>query len=163
MGAPAARSKLRVSGRAGVGNDVADIAHPGEEHEQALEPEPEPAPSPEAFAPAAAPAPVQAAPAAPVKKQADWFDEALADLDPFGVPKAAAAPVAPAPSAPPAHPPLQDNIGLDKPQPTVIGRYSAGGTDYVMYSDGSIEAENESGVLRFPSMAALKDFIEKKS
>ena len=42
----------------------------------------------------------------------------------------------------------------------VIGRYDSEGTSYVMYSDGSIEAQSEAGVYRFGSMAELKAFIE---
>ena len=42
----------------------------------------------------------------------------------------------------------------------VIGRYDSDGTSYVMYSDGSIEAQSEAGVYRFSSMAELKAFIE---
>ena len=42
----------------------------------------------------------------------------------------------------------------------VIGRYEADGTSYVMYSDGSIEAQSDAGVYRFGSMAELKAFIE---
>ena len=43
---------------------------------------------------------------------------------------------------------------------SVIGRYDSDGTSYVMYSDGSIEAQSEAGVFRFNSMAELKAFIE---
>ena len=42
----------------------------------------------------------------------------------------------------------------------MIGRYDSDGTSYVMYSDGSIEAQSETGVFRFNSMAELKAFIE---
>ena len=42
----------------------------------------------------------------------------------------------------------------------VIGRYEAEGTSYIMYADGSIEAQSEAGVYRFASMAELKSFIE---
>ena len=42
----------------------------------------------------------------------------------------------------------------------VIGRYESEGTSYVMYADGSIEAQSEAGVYRFASMAELKSFIE---
>ena len=87
--------------------------------------------------------------------------------EPAAPPPVVEAPAAPAdaPASTPARPPepTPQNIGLDKPQPTEIGRYASAGTTYVMYSDGSIEAENESGVLRFPSMAALKAYIERKS
>ena len=46
------------------------------------------------------------------------------------------------------------------PTSPVIGRYDAEGTSYVMYADGSIEAQSEAGVYRFTSMAELKGFIE---
>lgn len=42
----------------------------------------------------------------------------------------------------------------------VIGRYAADGTSYVMYADGSIEAQSDAGVYRFNSMTELKAFIE---
>ena len=37
------------------------------------------------------------------------------------------------------------------------------GTTYVMFSDGSIEAQSEQGVYRFGSMAELKAFFEDQS
>jgi hypothetical protein len=45
----------------------------------------------------------------------------------------------------------------------VIGRYEADGTSYVMYADGSIEAQSEAGIYRFNSMSELKEFIENAS
>lgn len=57
----------------------------------------------------------------------------------------------PAPAPPPASQP---------PTSAVIGRYEADGTSYVMYADGSIEAQSSAGVYRFSSMAELKSFIE---
>lgn len=44
--------------------------------------------------------------------------------------------------------------------PAVIGRYETEGTVYVMYADGSIDAETATGVYRFDSLAALKEHIE---
>jgi hypothetical protein len=43
--------------------------------------------------------------------------------------------------------------------PTVIGTYNSGGNAYVMYSDGSIEAETPGGRYRFHSLDELKEFI----
>lgn len=43
--------------------------------------------------------------------------------------------------------------------PTVVGTYDSGGNHYVMFSDGSIEAETPNGVFRFASLDELKDFI----
>ena len=81
-------------------------------------------------APSASPAPVEAVAAA---------DSAL--------PAAEAA--APAPE------PVQEGA-----QPAVeIGRYASGGNSYVMFSDGSIEAETPNGRFRFDSLDQLKHFI----
>jgi hypothetical protein len=45
-------------------------------------------------------------------------------------------------------------------EPAVIGRYDAEGTCYIMFADGSIEAQSEQGVARFRSMADLKAYFE---
>jgi len=42
---------------------------------------------------------------------------------------------------------------------TVIGTYNSGDNRYVMFSDGSIEAETPDGVFRFNSLDELKEFI----
>lgn len=42
---------------------------------------------------------------------------------------------------------------------TVVGTYNSGGNFYIMYSDGSIEAETPAGKFRFISLDELKDFI----
>lgn len=44
-------------------------------------------------------------------------------------------------------------------KPTVVGTYDSGGNHYVMFSDGSIEADTPNGVFRFGSLDELKDFI----
>lgn len=43
---------------------------------------------------------------------------------------------------------------------SVVGTYAAGESTYVMYSDGTIEAEMGGSRYRFPSMAALRHFVE---
>jgi len=43
--------------------------------------------------------------------------------------------------------------------PSVIGSYNSGDNRYVMYSDGSIEAETPQGMFRFRSLDELKEFI----
>lgn len=48
---------------------------------------------------------------------------------------------------------------VDAPSPTVVGTYSSGGNTYVMYSDGSIQAETPTGRFRFDSLDELKAFI----
>jgi hypothetical protein len=47
----------------------------------------------------------------------------------------------------------------EPPAPAVIGTYNSGGNSYVMFSDGSIEADTPSGRFRFASLDELKDFI----
>ena len=80
---------------------------------------------------------------------------------------AAAALPAPAPAAPaPASPPLPDpppRAPVSAPEPAVIGRYNAGGAAYIMFSDGTIEAETAGGTFRFSSMNELREFIEARS
>ena len=75
-------------------------------------------------------------------------------IPPSSAPPVEAAPPTPKPAVfePPAH----------VPAPTEVGRYNAGGATYVMFSDGSIEAETETGAYRFASMAELRDYIEQR-
>jgi hypothetical protein len=49
--------------------------------------------------------------------------------------------------------------GEPGPAPTIVGSYNAGDNRYVMYSDGSIEADTPRGVFRFGSLDELKQFI----
>jgi len=42
----------------------------------------------------------------------------------------------------------------------IVGSYESGGTSYVMYADGSIDAQSERGAFRFNSMAELKAFLD---
>ena len=74
---------------------------------------------------------------------------------PFSEP---ATPDQPAP-APVAREP-EDAPAPVAPEPTEIGRYEADGTSYIMYTDGSIDAQSEAGVFRFNSMAELRAYIE---
>ena len=48
------------------------------------------------------------------------------------------------------------------PPPTLVGRYSAGGANYSIFSDGSIEAETDQGAFKFGSMTEFKAFIAAK-
>jgi hypothetical protein len=96
----------------------------------------------------------QAQEAGPETKGADWLDQALARFDAAIAPESAETEEAP-PLAPRSSP--EQPAG---PQPEVIGRYEAEGTAYVMYSDGSIDAQSDEGILRFKSMAELKAFFQ---
>jgi hypothetical protein len=48
------------------------------------------------------------------------------------------------------------------PPPTLVGRYSAGGANYSIFSDGSIEAETDEGEFKFKSMNEFKAYIANK-
>ena len=48
-------------------------------------------------------------------------------------------------------------------EPGVLGRYSSGGSDYTLYSDGSIDAQTEHGLFHFASMAELRAHIEAQN
>lgn len=47
--------------------------------------------------------------------------------------------------------------------PTLVGRYSAGGANYMIFSDGSIEAETENGAFKFASMGEFKAYLAGSS
>jgi hypothetical protein len=49
--------------------------------------------------------------------------------------------------------------GISAGEASVIGTYSSGGNSYIMYSDGSIQADTPNGMFRFKSLDELKDFI----
>ena len=44
--------------------------------------------------------------------------------------------------------------------PTIVGRYSSGGSDFTLYSDGSIDAQTDQGIFHFASMVELRAYIE---
>jgi hypothetical protein len=46
--------------------------------------------------------------------------------------------------------------------PALVRRFESGGVGYQLFSDGSIEAQTESGSYRFASLAELRAFIESK-
>jgi hypothetical protein len=63
---------------------------------------------------------------------------------------------------PEPHPHMPPPVEPPVAEPAVIGRYEAEGTAYLMFDNGSIEAQSEAGVFHFASMAELKAFIEEK-
>ena len=74
----------------------------------------------------------------------------------------ASEPAVSAPVEAPSHedtPPARGSV-REQATSAVIGRYESEGTSYVMYADGSIDAQSAAGVYRFASMAELKAFIE---
>lgn len=48
------------------------------------------------------------------------------------------------------------------PPPLLVRRYESGGVSYQLFSDGSIEAQTESGMYKFSSLEELRAFIESK-
>jgi hypothetical protein len=69
------------------------------------------------------------------------------------------APAETAASAPAAD--LEPAVAAAGP-PTLVGRYSAGGASYKIFSDGSIEAETDGGAFRFASMADFKAYLARE-
>jgi len=57
------------------------------------------------------------------------------------------------------HLPTLADLETPEPAATLVGRYSAGGAHYMIYSDGTIEAETEHGAMRFASMDDFKTFL----
>lgn len=47
--------------------------------------------------------------------------------------------------------------------PTVVKTYTAGGHSYIMFSDGTIEADTPEGLFTFQSLEELKTFIAEKA
>ena len=46
--------------------------------------------------------------------------------------------------------------------PVIVGRYAAGGANYLIFSDGTIEAETDTGGYRFASMSELKAYLANR-
>jgi hypothetical protein len=123
---------------------LADRSRDADEEPRASEPEP---PLPAA----------EQAPEEPEEKPQTVAD-AAEDVTPAAWPTAdadAAEPVEPADTAEPV------SLGEpEEPRPTtIIGTYNSGDNRYVMFSDGSIEAQTPGGVFRFKSLDELKEFI----
>jgi hypothetical protein len=51
--------------------------------------------------------------------------------------------------------------GEPEPAPTLVGRFSAGGANYMIFSDGSIEAETEDGAYKFASMSDFRAYLAR--
>lgn len=88
-------------------------------------------------------------------------------------PPAKVSPVVEIPPAPPAPAdstvaaPLRSSLDADPEPPaedkaerTAVGRYSSGGNTYVMFDDGSIEADTPNGRFTFGSLDELKAFVD---
>jgi len=57
---------------------------------------------------------------------------------------------------------LEQALAAAASPPTLVGHYSAGGANYKIFSDGSIEAETEGGAYRFASMDEFKSYLARE-
>ncbi len=108
--------------------------------------------------PRRAPAAADLAPPIPPPVPLENRGDATAEQPPF--PADAAPEVEPAPplaaEAAPIEPPTAAS------PTTLVGRYSSGGANYSIFSDGSIEAETDQGAFHFASMTEFKAYIAAK-
>lgn len=121
-------------------------AEPGEagtDDETLYEPEPEPQPAAEEAGGAAA----EEVRDEPVEPEAAREEEAGSE------------PEAGEPAEEKGPEPAASEAEEERSAATIIGTYNSGDNRYVMYSDGSIEAETPQGVFRFGSLDELKEFI----
>lgn len=58
---------------------------------------------------------------------------------------------------------IERAIETPEAPPTLIGRYTSGGANYMIFSDGSIEAETDEGAFKFASMGDFKKFLLDRS
>ena len=79
--------------------------------------------------------------------------------------------------SPEAEPPVNENRAghlpslheietvLETPEspPNLIGRYSSSGASYMIFADGSIEAETQEGTFKFASMGDFKRYIAERA
>jgi hypothetical protein len=56
--------------------------------------------------------------------------------------------------------PFQEPAPPSKAERTAVGRYSSEGNTYVMFDDGSIEADTPKGRYTFASLDELKAFVD---
>jgi len=82
------------------------------------------------------------------------------ETPPVGEPAAVAGPAEEAAVAgAPTVADLERALAAAAGQPTLVGHYSAGGANYKIFSDGSIEAETEGGAFHFASMNDFKAYL----
>ncbi|HMN73991.1 MAG TPA: hypothetical protein PKA55_19180 [Rhodoblastus sp.] len=133
---------------------VEDEAEKPVEEASAAPPEPPPAEPVAVAASPPQPLRIPEPPPPPVAKDElvydDWLERTARELGRDAAPKEEAPPPEPPPPPP-------------KAEPAVVGRYSSGDTNYLMFADGSIEAQTPDGVMRFASLTELKRFVEKRN
>ena len=57
---------------------------------------------------------------------------------------------------------IEHAIVMPEAPPSLIGRYSSGGANYMIFADGSIEAETQEGTFRFASMGDFKQYLSDR-
>ena len=57
---------------------------------------------------------------------------------------------------------IEHAIETPEAPPSLIGRYTSGGANYMIFSDGSIEAETEEGAYKFDSMGEFKKYLAER-
>ena len=58
----------------------------------------------------------------------------------------------------------ETETALETPQPpSLVGRYSSGGATYLIFDDGSIEAEMSDGTFKFASMGEFKRYLIERN
>jgi hypothetical protein len=57
----------------------------------------------------------------------------------------------------------ETETALETPEPpSLVGRYSSGGANYLIFDDGSIEAEMSEGTFKFASMGDFKRYLVER-
>ncbi len=54
---------------------------------------------------------------------------------------------------------IEHAIESPEPPPSLIGRYASGGANYMIFADGSIEAETPEGTFKFASMGDFRRYL----
>jgi hypothetical protein len=57
---------------------------------------------------------------------------------------------------------IESALETPVPTPSLVGRYSSGGANYMIFADGSIEAETSEGTFRFASMSDFKRHLVER-
>ena len=96
-------------------------------------------------------------PEAQDRDRSDEAPESLADIDPEAEAQRSDEP--PAVEADEEAFAENEATSVEEGPATIIGTYNSGDNKYVMFSDGSIEAQTPSGTFRFQSLDELKEFI----
>ena len=91
--------------------------------------------------------------------------EALAESVKEEIPEQPSATMPDEPTADISEASLED-AAATKPSATklsIVGEYHSGGTHYIIFADGSIEARSQSGIFQFASMEDLRAFIAEQA